>query len=112
MKKIVVISFFLFALEKNATAQSVGIGTNNPHPSSLLELNENSKGLLIPRMTQAQRNAIANPAEGLMVYQTDETKGFWYFSNGSWLSITNNQMQQNSDLQIRRLITRQYLIQY
>jgi hypothetical protein len=111
MRKTVAICCLLFALQKSTAAQSVGIGTNSPHPSALLELNENSKGLLIPRMTQAQRNAIANPAEGLMVYQTDETTGFWYFSAGSWLSLTNNQSQQNSDVQIRRVITRQYLIQ-
>lgn len=111
MRKTVVICFLLFALQKRTAAQSVGIGTNTPHPSALLELNENSKGLLIPRMTQAQRNAIANPAEALMVYQTDETKGFWYYSNGSWLSLTNSQVQQNTDVQIRRIQTRQYSIQ-
>lgn len=111
MRKSAVIFCLLFALQKSALAQSVGIGTDTPHPTSLLELSGNSKGILIPRMTMLQRNAIANPAEGLMVYQTDETKGFWYYSNGSWLSLTNSQVQQNTDVQIRRIQTRQYSIQ-
>lgn len=111
MRKTVVICCLLFTLQNRIAAQSVGIGTNSPHPSALLELNENSKGLLIPRMTQAQRNAISSPAEGLMVYQTDETIGFWYYSAGSWLWITNSQVQQNTDVQIRRIQTRQYSIQ-
>jgi hypothetical protein len=39
--------------------QNVGIGTNTPHPTALLELYSTSKGLLIPRMTQAERDAIS-----------------------------------------------------
>jgi len=56
----------------------VGIGTNSPNASSVLEISSNNKGLLIPRMTQAQRLAIFFPGEGLLVYQTDNTTGFWY----------------------------------
>jgi hypothetical protein len=111
MKKSAFIFFVLFALQKSAAAQSVGIGTDTPHPSSLLELSGNSKGILIPRMTMLQRNAITNPAEGLMVYQIDETIGFWYYTNGGWLSLTNSQVQQNTDEKIRRIQTRLYSIQ-
>jgi hypothetical protein len=111
MKKITVIFILFIALQNHTKAQSVGIGTNTPHPSSLLELSESSKGLLIPRMTLAQRNAILNPAEGLMVYQTNDTIGFWYYSTGNWFSLINNQTQQNTDLKIKRVLTRQYLIQ-
>jgi len=65
-------------------AQNIGIGTSTPHASAALEIKDSAKGILIPRMTMVQRNAIANPAEGLMVYQTDSTKGFWYFNGLSW----------------------------
>jgi hypothetical protein len=66
--------------------QNVGIGTDSPHPSAALEITDSSRGILIPRMTMAQRNAIQNPAEGLMIYQTDSTKGYWYWDGVEWKS--------------------------
>lgn len=48
----------------------VGIGTNTPNPAALLDLTSTSLGLLVPRMTVAQIAAIANPAIGLVVYNT------------------------------------------
>lgn len=47
---------------------NVGINTTAPNNSALLEMNSTSKGLLIPRMTSAQRIAIPTPGPGLMVY--------------------------------------------
>jgi hypothetical protein len=52
---------------------NVGIGTTSPDNSALLDINSTAKGILLPRMTQAQRNAIPSPASGLMIYQTDNT---------------------------------------
>ncbi|MCT4664304.1 MAG: hypothetical protein N4A45_03600 [Flavobacteriales bacterium] len=59
-------------LASNLSAQ-IGIGTTNPHPSSILDITSDSKGLLTPRMTTAQRDAIngGSPSEGLLVYNTD-----------------------------------------
>lgn len=71
-------------------AQNVGIGTNVPQASAALEIKDSTKGILIPRMTMVQRNAIVNPAEGLMVYQTDSLYGFWYWGRGSWKNIINS----------------------
>ena len=65
----------------------VGIGTATPDASSLLEIKSTNKGLLIPRMMQAQRNAIASPANGLLIYQTDNTKGFYYFDT-KWKAVS------------------------
>jgi hypothetical protein len=45
----------------------------------MLDISSNSKGILITRLSTAQRIAIGTPAEGLLVFDTD-TKGFWYFS--------------------------------
>ncbi|MCB9216675.1 MAG: hypothetical protein R3F28_17505 [Candidatus Kapaibacterium sp.] len=60
----------------------VGIGTNDPHPSALLDMTSNAKGFLLPRMTSAQRLAIPTPANGLMVY--DITVGVpFLWSNAS-----------------------------
>ena len=77
---------FLFLIFSSlfSYSQNVGIGTSTPHASAALEIKDSTKGILIPRMTMAQRNAIANPAEGLMVYQTDSTYGFWYWGRGQW----------------------------
>jgi hypothetical protein len=74
----------LFTL--NITAQNnVGIGTAAPDASSILDLSSSSKGFLAPRMTQAQRLAIAAPAAGLLVF--DLTDGCYYYYNGQWNSL-------------------------
>lgn len=70
MKKRLLLSYFLLLISYSLFAQSVGIGTTTPHSSAALEINNNSKGLLIPTMTAAQRNTIISPAKGLMVYDT------------------------------------------
>ena len=48
--------------------------------SAILDIQSTTKGLLIPRMDSMQRKNIANPAEGLLVYDLN-TFGFWYFQN-------------------------------
>ena len=68
---------FLITMTTNMSAQ-VGIGTITPHASSVLELSSTTQGMLTPRMTTAQRVAIASPANGLMVYDTD-LKLFSYY---------------------------------
>ncbi|MBS1607429.1 MAG: tail fiber domain-containing protein [Bacteroidetes bacterium] len=65
----------------------VGIGTTNPDGSSLLDMTSVEKGLLIPRMTQAQRDAIASPANGLLLYQIDATPGFYFYNGSSWSTV-------------------------
>ncbi|HMU09489.1 MAG TPA: hypothetical protein PKC54_05740 [Ferruginibacter sp.] len=69
MKNVI---FFLLLLPCHLlTAQNVGIGTPTPHASAQLDITSTTKGLLIPRMTGAQRNAIVSPAVGLLVIQTN-----------------------------------------
>jgi hypothetical protein len=60
----------------------VAINTDGslPDNSAILDVNTPAKGLLIPRMTKAQRNAIPNPAPSLMIFQTDNTPGIYYNS--------------------------------
>ncbi len=62
--------FYLVVGTCLALAQ-VGIGTENPDNSAILELQSNSQGFLMPRLTSAQRNAIQNPAQGLMIFNLD-----------------------------------------
>ena len=60
----------------------VGVGTNTPDNSAALEVKATDKGLLPPRMTEAERDAISNPAEGLTIYNSDDNclniyVGYW-----------------------------------
>ena len=84
MKSIVItVLFFVFSF--TLAAQNVGIGTTTPAATAQLDVSSINKGILIPRMTQAQRTAIAGPALGLSVYQTDGIAGFYYFDGALWV---------------------------
>ncbi len=79
MKKLLTIVLICFSI--NAFAQSVGIGTTTPNASAMLDVSSTSKGILIPRMTKAERQAIGSPADGLIVYQTSpDSIGFHYYA--------------------------------
>jgi len=79
---------FLAAVVLTATTYAqVGIGTTTPDASSALDITSTTKGLLIPRMTETQRDAISSPANGLMIYQTDGTVGFYYYNGSSWAEV-------------------------
>ena len=69
------------------TYAQVGVGTTTPDASSALDITSTTKGLLIPRMTETQRDAISSPANGLMIYQTDGTVGFYYYNGSSWAEV-------------------------
>ena len=68
-------------------AQNVGVGTSSPDNSAKLDVTATDGGLLIPRMTEVQRDAIATPAIGLMIFQTDGTVGFYYYDGAAWTAI-------------------------
>ena len=61
----------------------VGIGTQTPDNSAILELFSTEKGLLIPRMNSTQRLAIVNPANGLLVYDENLSK-IYFFDGTGW----------------------------
>ncbi len=68
--RILLVAALCFAHVEAAKAQTenVGIGTANPDASALLDLVSSNKGLLIPRLTLPQRDAIVQPAKGLIIY--------------------------------------------
>lgn len=78
-----------------ANAQGVAVGENNatPDPSAMLDVQSVTRGMLIPRMTESQRLAIAAPANGLTVYQTQNTpnsrRGYWYYdtTEPGWIHL-------------------------
>lgn len=79
---------FLVVLSADLYSQ-VGINSDgsSPNSSAMLDIQSTQAGLLVPRMTEAQRNSIGNPAMGLMIYQTDGTAGFYYFNGNAWTSV-------------------------
>ena len=95
MKKILLAIVILFVLVTASTAQNIfpssgaaGIGTSSPNASSLLEAKSTTKGVLFPRMTLLQRNAIVSPATGLLIYQIDGTNGFYSYNGTAWTAVT------------------------
>lgn len=85
MKQIIT-GFFFIVLQFDMlfAQQSVGIGTTTPNASAQLDIVSTNKGILIPRMTAAQRSAIVSPANGLMVYETT-TNSLWVFNGTVWV---------------------------
>jgi hypothetical protein len=69
---------------------SVTPDSTPPHPSSMFEVKATDKGMLIPRMSLAQRLAIGTPAIGLMVYQINGVSGFYYYNGSNWDRIGKN----------------------
>ena len=84
MKKITLLTFVLFSI---LSYSQVGINTNTPDASSALEIESTTGGILIPRLTETQRDAISSPATGLMIYQTDQTTGFYFYDGTAWTKI-------------------------
>jgi len=81
-------------------AQSVGIGTSNPHPSARLHIEDDARGLLIPRVALTGTNdvtTVSGPAISLLVYNTDPagtgatavTPGFYYWDGSQWVRLAD-----------------------
>ena len=69
------------------TTGNVGIGTSSPTTSAILDLSSTTQGVLVPRMTAAQKNAISSPTTGLLIFQTDAPSDFYYYNGSSWMSL-------------------------
>lgn len=91
MKTNLILLSLVFNLIFNALLFGQGVSINNegsdPDNSAILDVKSNNKGMLIPRMTQDQRNLIISPATGLMIYQTDINSGFYYYNGTQWIEI-------------------------
>ncbi|UOR05872.1 hypothetical protein MUN82_01940 [Hymenobacter aerilatus] len=87
-----------FVFRKDGRA---GINTNSPHPSATLEVGGTTGGLLAPRLTSTQRDAISNPATSLLIYNTT-TAGFQYYNSG-WKDLVSAGESYDDTLIINRL---------
>ena len=91
--KITIISFIVILGITTLNAQNQGVAINTDgaqaDASAMLDVKSTNGGVLVPRMTEAQRDAIngGNPATGLLIYQTDNTPGFYYYDGTIWQTI-------------------------
>ena len=87
MKKLTLLSIVLIATIF-AKAQNVAINNDGSTaaPSAMLEVKSTTKGFMMPRVTSAQRTAIASPALGLLVFDTD-TKTVWAYDGAAWKNL-------------------------
>lgn len=95
MQKILRLGFGIaitITFQLTAASQSLSVNTTGAvaHPSAILDVSSDTKGMLIPRVSKAERNAIASPATGLMVFQNNpDSTGFYYYSGSSWVWLTD-----------------------
>lgn len=89
MKKILV-AFLLGTMPALAvlSQNNIGIGTTTPNASAVLDVSSTNRGLLPPRMTALQRNAITSPANGLLVYDSDSAS-LMIRSAGVWRKLNS-----------------------
>ncbi|MEI6143613.1 MAG: DUF1566 domain-containing protein [Mariniphaga sp.] len=86
---------FLLLIQMRTLAQNVGINDDGSQPnnSAMLDVKSTNKGILIPRLTETARNAIVNPADGLLIYQTNGIYGFYFYKSDlmAWIPLLKNQ---------------------
>ena len=79
---LIIVNYTVFA-----QGVSINEGGATADGSAMLDVKSDSKGILIPRMTETQRNDITTPATGLMIFQTDGISGFYYYDGSVWKVI-------------------------
>jgi hypothetical protein len=91
MKKLLPILVILFIVCCSITGYSQNVAINATGtpaaPTAILDISSNSKGVLVPRMNSTERNMILSPAQGLLVYDL-ETRKFWFY-DGGWNQINS-----------------------
>ncbi|AYN02369.1 hypothetical protein [Chryseobacterium sp. 3008163] len=98
-QKTLLFTLLVFSISINS---QVGIGTTTPDASSILDLSSTSKGMLAPRMTTAQRIAIASPVDGLLVYDTTLKLFYYYVSPaGSWSAVGSSLTERSNFKRIK-----------
>jgi hypothetical protein len=103
MKKLLSFLAFVAVVSITKAQNSMGVGTTNPNPNAVLELISPTKdqGFLVPKVTTIERTAtsftskLTNTDNGLMVFDTDESKFYFWFS-GAWQPVSNNTIADGS----------------
>lgn len=88
--KLIILSFFISGMCQTIIAQNVAITDDDAYTadaSAMLDVKSLTKGMLVPRMSNAQRNGIASPAAGLLVF--DQTLlSFYYYNGSTWVNLS------------------------
>ena len=94
--RIITFSVTLLLLNIENLQAQVGINSDasNPDASAMLDIKSTTKGVLVPRMTTAQRNNIASPADGLLIFDIT-TETFWFKTTSSWIELTKGTDNQS-----------------
>lgn len=92
MKSIHFLSVVIFSIVcfQNQAQVAINYDGAPPDGSAMLDIKSSDGGLLVPRLTKTQRNDIGDPATGLLIYQTNERPGFYYFSGVEWLPLLSD----------------------
>lgn len=77
-------------------ATSINSDGAAPAASAMLDVQATDKGMLVPRMTTAQRTTIASPATGLLVFDTT-TGGFWFYNGTAWVDLSSPKVLADGD---------------
>jgi hypothetical protein len=102
MKKSI-LTLLLFLGYVGISMAQVGMNTDGSEPdgSAILDVKSDTKGLLPPRMTALQRDAISNPVEGLVIYNT-ESKIIELFNGTEWVTSTGQTLPQTDTFMLAK----------
>lgn len=95
MKAYCIIGFFFAAHAAVFGQAKIGLPSGPPHPSAVLELASQQKGLLPPRLTTGQRDSIVAPAAGLRIFNTS-TQCENFFNGSAWVELCGDSLQSNA----------------
>jgi hypothetical protein len=76
--------------------ENVMIGTQTVEESAALAVESTQQGILLPRMTLEERDSIENPATSLLIFQTDDTPGFYYYNGTEWVNLASSNTTNNN----------------
>ncbi|MCB0534680.1 MAG: hypothetical protein KDD14_20925, partial [Saprospiraceae bacterium] len=86
MKKVIFLLLMLLYCFTLLAQVSINTDNSDPDPSAMLDVKSTDKGMLIPRITAAERDAIAAPANGLLVYVTTDSS-FYFYGGNAWAKV-------------------------